>query len=97
MMVKTQGWQYVESSKGLCTKLEQGMGFILLEASTEERTAFFADKDATRPGGTEQLIMSILQDGVTCCSALGALKGMLIDCSHFVGIGHVYCVRWVLL
>lgn len=57
-MVKNQGWAYVKSSKDLCTKLEKGMGFVLLEATSEERTAFFAEKEGTRPGGTEQLVMT---------------------------------------
>lgn len=59
MMVKNQGWAYVESSKDLCTKLEKGMGFILHEATSEERADFLASRVGSRTsGGTEQLLMT---------------------------------------
>lgn len=57
-MVKNQGWAYVESSEDLCSKLEKGMGFILHEATVEERAAFFAARTTGRPVGTEQLLMT---------------------------------------
>ena len=76
MMVKTQGWVYVESSKDLCTKLEKGMGFILAEATSEERIAFLAEKEGTRPGGTEQLLMT----------KVGELAGLigLVGCNLYI-------------
>ena len=57
-MVNNQQWTVVSNSEDMCQKLEKGLGFLLQEATTEERTTFFETRKG-EGGGTEQLLSLI--------------------------------------
>lgn len=57
MMVNNQEWLFVASSRDLCQKLEKGIGFILREATSDERTIFLSTR-GEHSIGTDKLIMT---------------------------------------
>ncbi|CAM9797633.1 unnamed protein product [Sphacelaria rigidula] len=56
-MVNNQQWTVIASAKDICEKLEKGLGFIIREANTDERTTVFATRGG-KPAGTDQLCVT---------------------------------------